>query len=302
MPYLKITTASISQDRLTLGFALCILFNASVMLVYNYQVTQFPGNQYFDASFFTSIIMLSLLYLGSLLLFDKPYIHTVIKQLGIYFSLISLISFYTTAIQYTPFPPIDGALLGLDKKIGIHLDKVHLFLFENPTLKWLLLISYASIHIQLIAIPILLILLQDNQAFSKFCFLLTTTAFIGFTFYYFFPTLAPASQINSPFFTQEQYATSIKFFELHTYIPPSTPAGGMIAMPSFHVIWGCICQYSIKKHLLIFKLMLPINCLLIFSCFALGWHYYCDLIGSLIVLTPPFLFIKESGRSKKVFF
>ena len=33
-------------------------------------------------------------------------------------------------------------------------------------------------------------------------FLFITTALIGFTFYYFFPTTAPASIVNSPFFSE----------------------------------------------------------------------------------------------------
>jgi membrane-associated phospholipid phosphatase len=107
---------------------------------------------------------------------------------------------------------------------------------------------------------------------------------IGFIVYYFFPTTAPASVLHSDYFIKEQLATGLKFTQIHQYIQPTTLDGGLIAFPSFHVIWAWLCLYLIRSWFVVFYVFLFINILLIFSCVMLGWHYFLDIILSFLIL------------------
>jgi len=118
----------------------------------------------------------------------------------------------------------------------------------------------------------------------EFYFLLLVSMIIGFVFYYFFPTMAPSSVIDSPYFLEEQRATALKFSQIHHYLQPTTIEGGLIAMPSFHVIWAYLCLYALRGWPILCGILFPVNCLLALACILLGWHYPIDLVGSIVVI------------------
>ena len=104
------------------------------------------------------------------------------------------------------------------------------------------------------------------------------------TIYYFFPTVAPASEFNSQFFVAAQYATATKFHQMHSYQPITTADGGLIGFPSFHVIWGLLCIYLVKDIRILFIPLIIINVLMIVSCVLLGWHYISDVLGGFLIV------------------
>ena len=143
---------------------------------------------------------------------------------------------------------------------------------------------YQSIIYQLICLPLIMILFKRFQLVREYYFLLVSTLLIGFVFYYFFPTTAPASTIDSPYFLMMQKATGLKFQQIHHNIPPTTLDGGLIALPSFHVVWAYLSIYLLRGWPIFCWLLFPINGLLALSCVLLGWHYPIDLIGSAVVI------------------
>ncbi len=90
--------------------------------------------------------------------------------------------------------------------------------------------------------------------------------------------------IDSPFFTEAQRATGIKFTQIHAHTKPDTFKGGMIAFPSFHVIWAWLCAFLIRDWPIAFGLLFILNTVVMLSCVLLGWHYILDIFGSILVI------------------
>lgn len=259
---------------------------STIVFVLNYYDYQFSANNYFPHQMPGLGIILILALLGSHLLFDTNSSYfKIVRELVYFFLVISVIANATNAIQLTPSNPIDEQLIAIDQAFSIHLEQIMAWTASIPWLSKMLKLSYDSLSYQMAYLPIMMIFARKFAYLHEYYSLLLLTALLGFSFYYFFPTMGPASFMQSPYFITEQYATGVKFTEIHHHIPPSTMDGGMIAMPSFHVIWACLCLYLSRCWPVLFIILLPLNILLIASCVLLGWHYVIDLIGSLITLT-----------------
>ena len=150
--------------------------------------------------------------------------------------------------------------------------------------KMLLEFTYNTLPYQMSYIPMLIIASGRTKYIREYYFLFLISAIIGFSFYYFFPSTAPASIIKSNYFSTAQYATSLKFMQIHQHIQPTTIDGGMIALPSFHTIWAWFCLYLLRGWPVVFFIMLPVNLLLVASCVLLGWHYPMDILGGIVVI------------------
>lgn len=207
-----------------------------------------------------------------------------------------IIALVTNAVQYTPFPPIDEYILKFEVRLGIKMPAILAWLYHHPTFKTLLNFIYDSLPYQMTYIPLALILLGKKTYIREYYFLLLISALMGFSFYYFFPTTAPASIINSDYFSEAQHATELKFIQIHQHIAPTTLDGGLIALPSFHAIWAWLCLYAVRGWPIIFFTLLPVNCLLILSCVLLGWHYFLDIVSAWILI---FFAHIVSAHSKK---
>lgn len=273
-----------THRNLTRIIFLFILFSG-VTLGVNALVYQYPGNVYFPKQTPWVFIILLFIYSGFYLQYGKHSTATqktrAILQL---FATMALILVGCTAAQFTPFPPIDTHILKWGE--WMHIDFVALVHWSrtHPVLNDGLDILYDSIALQMTYLPLLLILFGHFKRVHEYCFLLLITALIGYGFYYFFPTTAPASMFDSPDFTTAQHATSLKFRQIHAHIPPTTLEGGMIAFPSFHVIWAWLCSFLVRDWRFAFGLVLLVNIAVTCSCVLLGWHYILDVAASIIVL------------------
>ena len=271
------------RQIICLGLLLLLLSIAALLI--NSTVMHYPGNNYFPPDSAVNILTLILIYAGLCLLFGKnTYWPTLAKEFFFFFLVISLILIATNAIQFTPFDTIDHRILALDASLCIDLNVLLAWVDKKPLFKSILENIYLSLAYQLLLFPLLVIATKRFNYVREFYFLLLISALIGFTFYYFFPTTAPASILTSPFFTEEQRATGLKFLQIHEHIPPTTKDGGMISLPSFHVIWAWFCLYLIRSWKIVFLLLLPINSLLMLSCVLLGWHYALDILGAGFVI------------------
>lgn len=277
---------------------LCVLTLSLMMLLYNQLGPHYTGNNYFppDAASYGLIL---LLILGGLFLqYGKTHItYTLFKEIIYFYAVMASIALFTNAIQLTPFAPIDPYILRVESKFPIQITTLMAWLHQHPTLKVILTWAYNSLDYQIAFIPLAIIIFSKNiQSIRKFYFLMLITTLIGFSIYYFFPTTAPASHLTSPYFSTANYATGLKFYQIHHYLPITTNDGGLIALPSFHATWAICCLYLVYEHKWIFVPILVLDSLLIAACTLLGWHYFIDLIASGIMLIMAHTILSKMTR------
>lgn len=264
--------------------ATIFFFLSVVALGINKIIYQYPGNLYLPGNMLL-FFMLPFMYAGFFILHGRDGKMTrMIKEFIYFFLVLTLILLATNAAQYTPFPAIDHYILKFESLFSVDMNSILSWTHAHSLFQSLLALTYNSLPYQLCYIPLIIIVIGRTHVIREFYFLLVTSALIGFTIYYFFPTTAPASVISSQYFINAQHATGLKFFQLHHYIQPETSEGGLIAWPSFHVIWAWLCLYLVREWSIVFYALLPINLLLTASCVLLGWHYCMDVVGSVVVI------------------
>lgn len=275
-----------------------ILALSSIILLINHFFYKYPGNNYFPENIPFLALVLILLNLGLILYFPKDNkIRQIGRELIYFFAIMCVIAFATNAVQLTPFPIIDPFIVLFEEKyMHIYMESIVAWTHNHPQFKYLLGIVYDSLPYQMSILPVLIIITCRFHRIREYYFYLLCTALIGFGFYYFFPTTAPASVTNSPFFSPEQISTGFKFKQIHHYINPTTNEGGLIALPSFHAIWAILCVNLLREWPIPCVLLSIINLFLIASCVLLGWHYLIDIIGGFIVLWISYYLCRYCSR------
>jgi hypothetical protein len=254
-------------------------------LVINAKYYQFKGINYFPAQSISMGLSLALILWGVYLTAGKASVlYKTLQYVISFFLVMCLLALATNAVQLTPFPPIDVRIIAIEESHNINLVKLFSWIKNFPALNHLLDLIYASLSFQMAIIPLIAIFLQKYSKVEEYFFFLLLTTLLGFAFYYFYPTTAPASNVDNALFSAAQKNTGIKFFQIHHYINPTSIDGGMIAFPSFHVIWAWYCCFIIRQWKYIFFTLLSINSLLVAACVLLGWHYLLDILGSIILI------------------
>lgn len=272
-------------DRLSLIFFAIIFLFSTFLLCFNCYYWHYPLLSYFSNNisliFFAFLLCTagSFFYLG---------VHSKLTWIFFYILLyaciVSLVMYATTAIQLTPFPTIDKYLFSVDLTLHYNTIGILEVLYQHPVAVKLLRYAYNAMDIELLALPIYLIVIQQFYSVKRYFFFLLLTTLLGYSFYYFWPTTAPASILHSDYFLTEQQNTGIKFHQLHHYLVPASGAGGLISLPSFHIIWAILCQQSAWCVRWLWMGLLPLNILVIFASLFLGWHYLVDFLGSVLIV------------------
>lgn len=266
-------------------FALVLVALSLCIITVNHFIYHYPGNEYFPHQILSLSLSLGLMYTGFILMLSQDHPITEMVLYFVYFLVVmSVIALATNAVQYTPFTTIDKYIISAESFILINEDSIVTWTHQWPRFYSLLTFIYNTLPYQMCYIPLLIIIFRKKELIGEYFCLLLISALLGFSIYYFFPTIGPASIFGGPSFTEAQYATGLKFSEIHHHIQPSTLDGGLIALPSFHVIWAWFCLYLLKPWKWLFFIMLPVNCLLIISCVLLGWHYPSDILAAAIVI------------------
>ncbi len=266
---------------------LLILIVSIAMFCVNRFWYRFPGLFYFEPSFLGCAIFLFMVYFGLKLQFGLSHdlgILKMIRAANLYAGIMVVILFATSAIQYTPFSLIDKKILMIEHYFHVDLQASIEWLGKKGTIRSVVNAIYDSLTYQLIIIPLWVLCWRKYETLYNFYCLALTSWLIGSLIYYFFPTAGPASVIDSSFFSESQRATGLKFWQLHHYIQPVTADGGLIAMPSFHVIWAWLCVYLLRPWPVLYVLCGAMNIILVAACVFLGWHYFLDVVGSAITL------------------
>lgn len=274
-----------SRDYAILYASTAVVFLSLIALSLNTFFYHYIGVDYSSTLIRYIGVFLFLINTGVILLFGRTHkLCLRVREVCYYYMVTLLICAATFAVQFTPFAPIDNSILSIEAFLHIDLEPIVVFTSQYPVLKNYLAHFYDFLYTELVWLPLLVIAAGRFDDIREWYFLLLVSTAIGFTVYYFFPTTAPASVIDSPYFYDSQRATGLKFSQIHHYLTPTTSAGGMISFPSFHVIWAWYCLYLIRHWRIAFYLLLPINLLIIASCVLLGWHYLIDLVGSVVVI------------------
>lgn len=273
------------MDRLSLLCSFWMLLLSTIVMGFNHYVWHYPLVNYFVACM-TSIFCLFFFSTlgfwfgkGSSSRWTKLFFY-----ITVYHSIVFLVMYATNAVQLTPFKPIDIHLLQIDSTL--HYDTVMILnkLAKHASWRSHLVHAYNFVDMELAFLPVLLVILGQFYSVKQFFCILLCSTLLGYLLYFFWPTTAPASLLKSTYFIKEQIYTGVKFYQLHGHIKPEFDYGGLISMPSFHIIWAILCQQSAWRVRWLWYGLLPVNILVVLSALFLGWHYLADFFGSVIVI------------------
>ena len=194
-----------------------IMLMSSLALLINTTVTHYPGINYFPNNALPIEAILLLLIIGNYLQFGADAQLTLIFiEINYWYMSMALVVLATTAAQYTPFKPIDALLTQWSGEMLFSTALIQWVQHHHPlqySLGWV----YDSLNYQLIALPLLLILFRKTHLIREYYLLLLANTLLGFSVYYFFPTTAPASLWPNVTFSSAQYATGLKFYQIHHF-------------------------------------------------------------------------------------
>ncbi len=286
--FLRIDYFSLICSGLILGLS-------SLVFYINHYYWHYAWISYFWSGMpFLFFILLLCVGGGVCFLGAKSKITQVFCYIGLYSCITLLVMYATTAVQLTPFSTIDEQLLWADLKLHYNTVMILEMLAHSPLITKALHFGYSFVLFELLFLPILLIIFQQFYNIKKYFFYILATTLIGYIIYYIWPTAAPASMLYSPHFIEAQHNTGIKFYQVHHYIYPESFEGGMISMPSFHMIWAILCQQSVWNIRWLRYTLLPFNILVICAALFLGWHYFVDFLGSLFVVFIAWLWARRA--------
>jgi hypothetical protein len=264
---------------LILSFALTILF-----VLLNATTFHYTGISYFPRQS-TPLICLGLQFAY----FDRcyPYISPragfIIKNAAFYGLANIALAFFVSGLQFTPFPPIDTALQRWDHLLHFDTAAAMAWTAARPRLRWFLNLCYVSTDVQVALAPLVAGFAFDRRRMRVYLYAFVYAFLVGGLFYYFFPSSGPGTVYQSPDFAYVQLLTSAKFYWVHHRLPVTTMWGGMIAFPSFHVMWAVLTTYAALPYRKLFWPVAALNALVVASTVLLGWHYLIDVPAGLLL-------------------
>lgn len=264
---------------LLLSLALTVLF-----VLVNATTFHYTGISYFPR-LSTPLICLGLQFAY----FDRIYRHIsprsgfILKNAAFYGLANIALALFVSGLQFTPFPPIDAALKHCDRALGFDTAAAMAWTAARPRLRWLLNACYVSTDVQVALAPLVAGFAFDRRRMRVYLYAFVYAFLAGGLLYYFFPSSGPGSVYQSPYFAYVQQLTSAKFFWVHHRLPVTTIWGGMIAFPSFHVMWAVLTTYAALPYRKLFWPIAALNVLVILSTVLLGWHYLVDVPAGLLL-------------------
>lgn len=238
------------------------------------------------------------LFYGFYIRLLSPRSSTFLWGTGLFFWTVLVNLVFANGLQATPFSPIDEALVKSDQWMGINTSLMMAWTYHHAHIHAIFRFAYDSLVYEIIFIPVMLMLLNQRKALGMFFIAQLFSFYIGSVIYYFFPTMAPSGVFHNPFFSATQEDTSLRFFQVHHYLQVTSDQGGLIAFPSFHVVWAILLTYACKKQKIIFYPLMAYNSILIVSTVFLGWHYATDVIGGFALAAAALLFSERVYKIK----
>ncbi len=270
------------ETRLVYSLIALIMLVGFAYMGINALTTHYPGFNYVPLRW----VILAPFILGVTLLAmaahqSAPRLAKFTQAYGTFFFLVLSFAILTTGVQLTPFHRIDNFLATLDQAIGINTPALMAWTAHHVYIHKLLETAYDFLYVEIVAVPLLLPFFKGNKIVDRFFITMIVAFLIGTTFYYFFPTAAPASVFHSAYFMPGEHATFIKFYKIHHGQSVASGDGGLIAFPSFHVAWAVILTCAMYPKKWLFIPLLIMNFLLIIATVLLGFHYLVDVFGGI---------------------
>jgi membrane-associated phospholipid phosphatase len=275
-----------NEIRLILGLVVVAALIGCVYMIINDLTHHYAGFNYLPLRWIILAPVIFALLILAMYAQDKtPQISFFTITYAAYFFVILSFAVLTNGMQYTPFPTIDKNLLHLDQLIGFNSIALIQWTAAHPPIKKLFELVYEFLDVEMFLVPLLLPWFFAKKRVYELLITMLVVFLLGTSIYYFFPTAAPTSVLHSSYFLPAEYATSTKFYQIHHYLPVTTGDGGMIAFPSFHVVWAIILSYSLRGKIWLFCSFAIINVIVILSTLFLGWHYLIDVIAGILLAT-----------------
>lgn len=274
------------QDRVILKLILFICILTLTIFLLNYFTADYPTNTYPMTTFTPLYVVFFLIcaFYGMYAKESSPRGATFLWGFGFYCITVTLSLFLATTIEATPFALIDHTLYQLDLLLGINTTTLVTWIHAHPTLHHTLTNFYLSLDLQLIVIPFFLMIFNQKKRLGIFFISQFISCIIGSLIYFFFPTVGPSGVIHSRFLPLDQMNLPIRFYEIHHYFMITNTTGGLIAFPSFHVIWATLLTYTARGKKYILYPLILINTILVASTVLLGWHYFTDVVAGFIIV------------------
>lgn len=264
-----------------IGVSLAVAF---ALIGVNAAFFRYTGIAYFSSVFWPLVALLfPVAAVGLRLRESRPDWSFLLVAMSFYGAAMVVEAAFATGIQYTPFPPIDAALARWDAALGFNVTSAMAWTQAHPRCRSWLWRSYDSLQYQLLLVPLLACCLRDRARMKRFTYAFVYSFFAGDLFYYFFPSSGPAGVYVSPYFDPVQRLTHVKFYNVHHFLAVTTRAGGLIAFPSFHVVWGVLLTCLARGRSWAFLPLLALNALMIASTLLLGWHFLVDVVSGVVL-------------------
>jgi hypothetical protein len=271
------------EDRWLVGWLAALFAAAAAMVAANAWGARFVGANYFPRLFIPLPVAAGLCaYAGWAGRGPRKDLE-LIEDLALYAAAMVAMAALTNGSQYTPFPPIDGALARADAAIGWNGPAVLHWTAARPWLRSALSACYASTDLQLALAPFAASLAPDRRRRRVLLHAMIYCLLAGSLFYYFFPSSGPAGVYGGPDYLPVQRWTSEKFALVHARLPGANLAGGMIAFPSFHVAWSVLATDAALGRRGLFLGVLVLNAVVVASTVLLGWHFLVDVPAGLLL-------------------
>ena len=179
----------LSDKKVILLLSSLVVLLAGIAFAINLYIYKYPGNNYFPAKILHVIPVLLLVYVGFYLQYGRDsqplsYLYEIAR----FYLILVTIAFATSAIQLTPFAPIDSYIISFEKWINFDLIQLLAWTKSHAFLQNILNLAYDSLTYQMALLPLIAIAIKKSDVLDEYYILLLLTLLLGFTFYYFFPT------------------------------------------------------------------------------------------------------------------
>jgi len=273
------------QDRILLYLVLTMAFIGFICMGINWLFVGYQGMNYLPWQWLVACpFMLVLLGFACFAREESPRLAALTRGYSWYYFLVLTMAIMINGLQLTFLPTIDPLLADLDLRLGINTPVLIEWTAHHSIFKFIFEKSYALITLELFFLPVILASFKNQRAINEFLMIFMFSFIIGGIIYYIFPTSAPVSVFSSPYFSASEHNTFLKFYQIHHFLKPTTDDGGLIAFPSFHVVYAIMCAYVLRHKIWLFIPILIINLIAIVSTVMLGWHYLIDVFGGIIVV------------------
>ena len=272
------------EDRWLAACLAAALLVAMVLFAVNARYFRYTGISYFPHEFWwLTFVAVDLAIFGHWIRARSPWSSFVVIGLCFYALIAAVMAVLTTGIQYSPFPRIDYTLARWDAWLGWDTVAVLHWVAQRPVLRKFLDICYSSTELQLVIAPFIPGLAGDRRRLRVLLYGTAYSSIAGSLFYYFFPSSGPAGVFHSPDFLHVQSLTHLKYEQVHGFLPVTTLLGGLIAFPSFHVVWSVLVTYAALPRKRLFQGAVALNTVVIASTVLLGWHYLVDVPAGVLL-------------------